>query len=111
MKEKADMLGKSLGDTASKTDTFTNKVGSSIGKVTQMATALGLVKVASAAFKVLANSLDSAISRFDTMQKFPKVMNALGFSAKESQNLLINYPMGSTVFLLSLMTLLQARSK
>ncbi|MDT2709490.1 tape measure protein [Enterococcus gallinarum] len=85
MKEKADMLGKSLGDTASKTDTFTNKVGSSIGKVTQMATALGLVKVASAAFKVLANSLDSAISRFDTMQKFPKVMNALGFSAKESQ--------------------------
>ena len=52
MKEKADMLGKSLGDTASKTDTFTNKVGSSIGKVTQMATALGLVKVASAAFKV-----------------------------------------------------------
>lgn len=85
MKEKADMLGKSLGDTASKTDTFTNKVGSSIGKVTQMATALGLVKVASAAFKVLANSLDSAISRFDTMQKFPKVMNALGFSTKESQ--------------------------
>lgn len=85
MKEKADMLGKSLGDTASKTDTFTNKVGSSIGKVTQMATALGLVKVASAAFKVLANSLDSAISRFDTMQKFPKVMHALGFSAKESQ--------------------------
>lgn len=57
------------------------KAGIGIGK---MATALGLVKVASAALNVVKSSLDGAISRFDTMQKFPKVMNALGFSAEDS---------------------------
>lgn len=57
------------------------RAGLGIGK---MATALGLVKVASAALGVVKSSLDSAISRFDTMQKFPKVMSALGFSSEDS---------------------------
>lgn len=57
------------------------RAGLGIGK---MATALGLVKVASAALGVVKSSLDSAISRFDTMQKFPKVMAALGFSSEDS---------------------------
>lgn len=59
-----------------------NKAGASIKN---LVISLGLVKVAAAAFNVLKNSLDAAISRFDTMQKFPKVMKALGFSAEESQ--------------------------
>ncbi|MFL2124070.1 tape measure protein [Marinilactibacillus psychrotolerans] len=58
------------------------KAGTSIGS---MVKAMGLVKIASSAFNVLKNSLDSAISRFDTMQKFPKVMKALGFSAEDSE--------------------------
>lgn len=49
-----------------------------------IATSLGLVKVASAALNVMKQSLDAAIDRFDTMQQFPKVMSALGFSADES---------------------------
>lgn len=49
-----------------------------------IATSLGLVKVASAALNVMKQSLDAAIDRFDTMQKFPKVMSALGFSTDES---------------------------
>lgn len=57
------------------------RAGLGIGK---MVTALGLVEVASAALGVVKNSLDSAISRFDTMQKFPKVMSALGFSSEDS---------------------------
>lgn len=57
------------------------RAGLGIGK---MVTALGLVKVASAALGVVKSSLDSAISRFDTMQKFPKVMAALGFSSEDS---------------------------
>ena len=57
------------------------RAGLGIGK---MVTALGLVKVASAALGVVKSSLDSAISRFDTMQKFPKVMDALGFSSEDS---------------------------
>ncbi|MCO5506940.1 tape measure protein [Enterococcus faecium] len=59
-----------------------NKAGASIKN---LVVSLGLVKVAAAAFNVLKNSLDSAISRFDIMQKFPKVMKALGFSAEDSQ--------------------------
>lgn len=57
------------------------RAGLGIGK---MATALGLVKVASAALGLVKSSLDSAISRFDTMQKFPKVMSAIGFSSEDS---------------------------
>lgn len=45
---------------------------------------LGALKVASAAFSAISNSMDAAISRFDTMQRYPKVMNALGFSAEDS---------------------------
>lgn len=54
------------------------------GGIKTMVTSLGLVKIASAAIGVLSKSLDAAISRFDTMQKYPKVMGALGFSAEES---------------------------
>ena len=46
---------------------------------------LGLMKIASGAFNVMKSSMDGAISRFDTMNKFPKVMKALGFSAEDSQ--------------------------
>ncbi|KSU12950.1 hypothetical protein LMG8526HA_00176 [Lactococcus lactis] len=59
----------------------TNKAGTSIKS---MVAAMGLVKIASAAFDVLKSSVGDAVSRFDTMQKFPKVMHALGFSAGDS---------------------------
>lgn len=52
--------------------------------IKDMAVAVGAVKLASAAFNVLKNSVGDAVSRFDTMQKFPKVMKALGFSAEDS---------------------------
>ncbi len=60
-----------------------NTVG---GNIKSMVASFALVKVASAAFGVLKDSMDAAINRFDTMQKFPKVMEALGFSTKESTN-------------------------
>ncbi|MFZ6149476.1 tape measure protein [Enterococcus avium] len=53
--------------------------------IRDMAVAVGAVKLASAAFNVLKNSVGDAVSRFDTMQKFPKVMKALGFSADDSK--------------------------
>lgn len=52
--------------------------------IKDMVTSLGLVKLASAGFDILNRSLDAAISRFDTMESFPKTMKALGFSTKES---------------------------
>ena len=58
------------------------------GKVTSgfksVATALGVIKVASAAFNVLGNSVDKAVSRYDTLNRFPKVLQQIGFSAENS---------------------------
>jgi len=58
------------------------KAGSNIKK---FVTALGLVAVGAAAFKVLRASMDDAISRFDTLNQFPKVMEQVGFGAEESE--------------------------
>lgn len=53
--------------------------------IKKFATALGLVAIGAAAFKVLSASMGDAISRFDTLNKFPKVLQALGVSADDSQ--------------------------
>lgn len=49
-----------------------------------MASALGLVAIASKAFDVLKDSIGGAVERFDTLNKFPVVMRALGYSAKDT---------------------------
>ena len=48
-----------------------------------MAGAIGVVQIAGKAFGVVKNSLDGAISRFDTLNKYPVVMKALGYSARD----------------------------
>lgn len=68
---------KSLGNLDSGSKAATKSIAS-------VAIGMGAVQVASKVFGVLANSMDSAISRFDTMQRYPKVMSALGYSADES---------------------------
>lgn len=45
--------------------------------------AIGVVQIAGKAFDVVKNSLDGAISRFDTLNKYPVVMKALGYSARD----------------------------
>src|SRR5699024_9402770 len=71
VKDKVDDVGKN-----------TEKAGS---KVKQFAVSLGLVAVAAGAFHVLKSSLDDAITRFDTLNKFPKVLQALEVSAEDSE--------------------------
>ncbi len=61
--------------------------------IKDLAVSMGLIKVASAAINVLKSSLDGAINRFDTFNKFPVVMEALGYSTQqvdESMNKLSN---------------------
>lgn len=60
------------------------KVGSafSSGLGTKIGAVAGIVSsVTSKAFTAISNSLDSAISRVDTMNNFPKVMAGLGYGA------------------------------
>ncbi|WP_062052344.1 tape measure protein [Bacillus sp. JCM 19034] len=58
------------------------KAGNNVKK---FATALGLVAIGAAAFKTLKASMDDAIKRFDTLNQFPKVLQALGVSAEDSE--------------------------
>lgn len=51
--------------------------------IKDLVTSMGLVKVASVAFGVLKSSVGSAIDRFDTLNKYPVVMKALGYSAND----------------------------
>lgn len=55
------------------------------GSVKKFVATLGLVAIGATAFAVLKSSLDDAISRFDTLNKFPKVLQELGVSAEDSQ--------------------------
>ena len=72
-------------DLDSKTNNLTNSFGSLTGAIT-----LGNIaaKVISSTFNELASNMDSAISRFDTLKNFPKVMQTLGASAEDSQEAL-----------------------
>lgn len=55
------------------------------GSVKKFVTSLGLVAIGAMAFKTLKASMDDAITRFDTLNKFPKVLQALGVSAEDSK--------------------------
>ena len=55
------------------------------GGIKTFAASLGLVAIGAAAFRVLKASLDDAIARFDTLNKFPKVLQSLGVSADDSE--------------------------
>lgn len=62
-----------------------NESAKASGSVRKFATALGLVAIGAAAFKILRDSMDAAISRFDTLNTFPKVLQELGVSAEDSE--------------------------
>ena len=53
------------------------------GGFMQMASAMGAVAIAAKAFDVVRDAIGGAVNRFDTLQKYPTVMNALGYSAKD----------------------------
>jgi len=85
IKIRIDVDGKQLELTNKDLDQVekrSHKAGSGIKK---FAASLGLVAVGAMAFKTLRGALDDAITRFDTLNKFPKVLQALGVSAEDSE--------------------------
>lgn len=79
MEAAVDSLSKVVGQsnqTASATTSATSSVKN-------LATSLGLVAVAGKAFSVVKDSIGGAIDRFDTLNKYPVVMDALGYSARD----------------------------
>jgi tape measure domain-containing protein len=81
---KAMQMMNKLGATSNTVSSSMNKNANSTSNTFKsMAGAMGLVQVASGAFGVVKNSLGGAISRFDTLNKYPVVMRALGYSMND----------------------------
>lgn len=54
-------------------------------KIANLAKAIGLAQIALKALSVIIGSISGAVSRFDTLNQFPKVMEQMGFGADESK--------------------------
>ena len=54
----------------------------SVGKI---AAGLGVFKLIDAGFGMIKNSIDGAISRVDTLNQFPKVLQQMGYSAEDAE--------------------------
>ena len=65
-----------------KTESFGQKLKSGLGFGTWMA--IGQ-KAVGAVFGLINSSVDGAVKRFDTLNQFPKVMQTLGYSAKDAE--------------------------
>lgn len=70
------------------TSTFNNatKVAETFGdRVKSIVAGLGVTKALSAATNLLTSSLDGAITRYDTLHSYPKVMDSLGYSTIDAE--------------------------
>lgn len=76
MKEQSEMLGKSFDDTTGKS----KKMNTSI---LDIAKGIGVFKLIDKGIGLITSSVDGAIDRFDTLNKYPIVMQALGYSADQ----------------------------
>lgn len=66
-------------------NTMQSKAKSGGTSIKNIVAGLGITKLIGSAFNAITKNMDSAISRLDTMNNFPKVMSNLGISAKDSE--------------------------
>src|SRR5690625_4468872 len=66
-------------------DGMTGSAKSAAKRIGEIAAALGLVGLARKAIDMVKRSIDGAISRYDTLNNFPRVMEQIGFSAEDSK--------------------------
>lgn len=74
----------SLGEVIDKSKQTAPAGSAGAGGIKQLASSLGLVAIGAKAFNVLSDSIGGAVERFDTLNKFPVVMQALGYSARDT---------------------------
>ena len=67
-----------------KTELDTSGVQKSGNTIKSIIAGLGITKVISMAMGEISNSIDGAISRYDTLNNFPKVMSNLGIASEEA---------------------------
>lgn len=76
-----DIIFHFKGDDSQLKDTTNNFKG----MTKSILAATGVTKVLSASFRMLTGSMDAAISRYDTMNNFPRVMSNLGIANEEAE--------------------------
>lgn len=79
----------SLKSAFSNTSKEANKATNSVSKLgsafKSTASAIGAMQLASKAIGYISDSIGGAISRYDTLNRFPKVLSQIGFSAEDSK--------------------------
>lgn len=84
----AEVLIKFKGDTQD-AESKTKKINTSLGELTKSFTLASVAaKGITKAISLFTNGLDSAITRVDTLNNFPKVMSNLGIGAEESSEVI-----------------------
>jgi tape measure domain-containing protein len=78
MSDQSKKLGGALSSAASKAKSFASSV-------TSIASGIGVYAAVSKGIGMISNALDGAISRYDTLNNFPRVMQQIGFSADDSE--------------------------
>src|SRR5690625_3744509 len=76
---------KSMDGMGRSTKKATGGVKSFVSGVGNIAGAIGLTKLVSAGFTAIKNSVDSAVSRVDTLNQLPKVLQQMGASGEEAE--------------------------
>lgn len=83
-------VDKNFSSTMKSADSSMNSLDSSTRKtntsILDVAKGIGVFKLVDSAIGVVKNSVDGAIDRFDTLNKYPVVMQALGYSADQVDN-------------------------
>lgn len=69
---------KGIGDASAKTSGFTSNVKGLIDTVAG-------IKIVSAAFDMIRNSIGAAVERYDTLNRFPRVLQSMGFEASATE--------------------------
>jgi tape measure domain-containing protein len=78
-------VSRGLSGIGSGYDTASKKQGSFIRGISQIASGIGVYAAVSKGIGMISNSLDGAISRYDTLNNFPRVLQQIGFSADDSE--------------------------
>ncbi len=80
LKSQQDEVGNNNSKNANKVNNGNNSMVGSFGR---LATSIGAVAIASKALGALGDAIGSAVTRVDTLNKYPKVMQALGYSTRD----------------------------
>jgi tape measure domain-containing protein len=78
-------VSRGLSGIGSGYDTASKKQGSFIRGMSQIASGIGVYAAVSKGIGMISSSLDTAISRYDTLNNFPKVLQRMGFEADDAQ--------------------------